>query len=106
MRAATTAIYSCPYCQSPCVVATMWCPCCPAGVSFCRLYNTVVAHHTFVHHRAFDVFGSDDRWRAANGEALAVNGHGNASPDLLESGEVEWGAMPNLDLFFERVYRC
>lgn len=41
---------------------------------------------------------SDDaRWRAPNGDA---------SPELVESGEVEWGAMPNLDLFFERVYRC
>lgn len=39
----------------------------------------------------------DSEWRAPNG---------SASPELLESGEVEWGAMPNLDLFFERVYRC
>lgn len=54
---------------------------------------------------AYEALPGDDQWRAANGEAPAVNGHGDASPDLLESGEVEWGAMPNLDLFFERVYR-
>jgi len=44
-----------------------------------------------------DEAGGASGWRQADGAA---------SPDLVESGEVEWGAMPNLDLFFDRVYRC
>jgi hypothetical protein len=63
----------------------------------------VLTYHKACHAEAFQVrlfcrgadsFG-DARWHAPDGDA---------SPELLESGEVEWGAMPNLDLFFERVY--
>lgn len=42
-----------------------------------------------------------------DGHSLSGNlRNGLSSPDLLESSDVEWSAMPNLDLFFTRVYRC
>mmetsp|Transcript_4303 Transcript_4303/g.12400 ORF Transcript_4303/g.12400 Transcript_4303/m.12400 type:complete len:983 (-) Transcript_4303:227-3175(-) len=40
-----------------------------------------------------------------DGHSLSGNlRNGLSSPDLLESSDVEWSAMPNLDLFFTRVY--
>lgn len=70
---------------------------CTTAVQF--LFPPAWADQLLPPRRAPDEFGDESGWRA-------TNGGGDASPDLLESGEVEWGAMPNLDLFFERVYRC
>ena len=46
--------------------------------------------------------GQDRRPEDLSGSPL----NGVSSPDLLESGDVEWSAMPNLDQFFTRIYRC